>query len=95
MFVPSAKPSCSAGKASVMIAAEFAIRSAPPMAWTIRRMTSSSAPFEPVLQTTDKQDRRDREPGEAEVVHLTPAEHVADTPHGHHDRGRHQACSPS
>ncbi len=54
MFIPRAKPSCSAGKASVMMAAEFAIKSAPPMAWTILRMTSSRAPFVPVLQTVDK-----------------------------------------
>ena len=36
-----------------MIAAEFAISNAPPMAWNIRRMTSSKAPFEPVLQTSE------------------------------------------
>ncbi len=54
MFIPRASPSCSEGKASVMIAAEFAMRSAPPMAWNIRRMTSSRAPLEPVLQTSDR-----------------------------------------
>ena len=37
-----------------MMAAEFAMSSAPPMAWNIRRNTSSSAPAGPVLQTSDK-----------------------------------------
>jgi len=53
MFIPSAKPSWSEGKASVMMAAELAIRSAPPMAWNMRNRTSSRAPLEPVLQTQD------------------------------------------
>ena len=51
MFIPSANPSWSEGKASVMMAAELAIRSAPPIAWNIRSSTSSRAPLEPVLQT--------------------------------------------
>jgi hypothetical protein len=53
MFIPRARPSSSAGKASVMMAAEFAMSNAPPMAWNIRRMTSSKAPLEPLLQTTE------------------------------------------
>jgi hypothetical protein len=36
-----------------MMAAEFAMRSAPPIACTMRRMTSSRAPLEPVLHTND------------------------------------------
>ena len=53
MFVPNAKPSSSEGNASVMMAAELANSSAPPTPCTIRKMTSSSAPVEPVLQTTE------------------------------------------
>ena len=36
-----------------MMAAELAMSNAPPMAWNIRRMTSSKAPLEPVLHTAD------------------------------------------
>ena len=36
-----------------MMAAELAMRSDPPMAWNIRRMTSSRAPLEPVLHVRD------------------------------------------
>ena len=88
MFIPRASPSCSGGKASVMIAAEFAIeRTRPPIAWNIRKMTSSNAPVGPVLQTADKKDRPEREPGEAQVVHLHTPEDVADAAHPVHDHG--------
>ena len=36
-----------------MMAAELAISSAPPTAWNIRKMTSSRAPVDPLLQTTE------------------------------------------
>jgi hypothetical protein len=47
-FVPSAKPRCSAGKASVRIAAEFAISMDPPTACSRRQPISHSAPWPPV-----------------------------------------------
>ena len=43
-LVPSAKPRCSAGHASVKIAAEFAISMDPPMAWGNRQPISHIAP---------------------------------------------------
>ncbi len=38
LLMPSAMPRWFSGKASVMIAAALAIRHAPPMPWTIRKM---------------------------------------------------------
>ena len=46
--MPSAMPRCRAGKASVRIAAEFAISIDPPNACTIRKPMSHSAPLAPV-----------------------------------------------
>ncbi len=37
LLIPSAIPRWFSGKASVMIAAAFAIRQAPPMPWMIRK----------------------------------------------------------
>ena len=51
-LTPSAKPRRSGGKASVMIAVEFAVSIAPPMPCTIRSVISSSAPAEPELGTS-------------------------------------------
>ncbi len=47
MLTPRAMPRCRAGKASVMIAAEFAISMAPPTACTTRQPISQSAPPPP------------------------------------------------
>jgi hypothetical protein len=44
-LTPSARPRCSAGNASVRIAAEFAVNIEPPMAWTPRQPISHSAPL--------------------------------------------------
>ena len=47
-LTPIAKPRWAAGNASVRIAAEFAVSSAPPMPCTTRHAISHSAPLEPV-----------------------------------------------
>ena len=47
--MPSPKPRCLAGNASVRIAALLAKRNEPPIAWTIRKPISSSAPVLPEL----------------------------------------------
>ena len=52
VLIPSAIPRWSAGKASVMIAAELASRQAPPTPWTIRKTTRYIAPACPVIQST-------------------------------------------
>ncbi len=52
-LTPRAMPRWLAGKASVRMAAAFAISSAPPTAWTMRNAISSIAPAGPVLQVSD------------------------------------------
>ena len=52
-LMPSAKPRCSAGKASVRIAAEFAISMDPPTACSRRQPISHSAPWPPVNGSKD------------------------------------------
>ena len=51
-FMPSARPRWLAGKASVRMADEFAIRNAPPTPCTIRQPISHSAAASPVNQVT-------------------------------------------
>ncbi len=46
-LIPSARPRWSWGKASVRMAAEFAISIEPPMAWRKRQPISQSAPLLP------------------------------------------------
>ena len=46
-LVPSARPRCSAGKASVRIAAEFAVSMDPPTAWSTRQPMSQTAAAPP------------------------------------------------
>ena len=52
-LMPSAMPRLWAGKASVRMAAEFAISIAPPNAWTIRKPISHSAPPSPSKGSRD------------------------------------------
>src|SRR3977135_2864645 len=90
-LTPSAMPRLFAGKASVKIAAEFAISIAPPNACTNRQPISHSAPPPHKLPTTHphrtapagqrverERDRGQREDDEAQVVDLHPAEHVTE-----------------
>jgi hypothetical protein len=53
MLMPMAIPRCSTGKASVRIAVEFAIRSAPPIPWITRPTISHIAPAPPVHGVRD------------------------------------------
>ena len=52
-LVPSARPRWSAGKASVRIAAEFAISMDPPTAWNTRQPISHIAPRPPSNGSND------------------------------------------
>ena len=52
LLIPSAMPRWSAGKASVMIAAELASRHAAPTPCTIRNTIRNIAPARPVIQST-------------------------------------------
>ena len=49
MLIPIAMPRLAAGKASVRIAVELAISSAPPMPWTTRQAISQIAPPAPSI----------------------------------------------
>jgi len=49
-LMPSASPRWLAGNASVRIAAELAIRNAPPMPWTMRQPISHHAAASPCIQ---------------------------------------------
>ncbi len=51
-LMPSARPRCSPGNASVRIADEFAIRNAPPTPCTIRQPISHSAAASPCCQVS-------------------------------------------
>jgi hypothetical protein len=51
--MPSAKPRCSAGNASVRIAAELAVSMDPPIAWSTRQPISHSAPWPPSNGSND------------------------------------------
>ena len=51
LLIPSASPRWVEGNASVRIAAEFPIRKAAPMPWTIRKPISQSAPAPPCIQS--------------------------------------------
>ena len=51
LLMPSAIPRWFAGNASVMIAAAFASRQAPPMPWTTRRPIRYAAPSRPCIQS--------------------------------------------
>ena len=51
-LMPSAMPRSPSGKASVSIAAEFAMRSAAPTPWKTRITTSQRAPAVPFSQVT-------------------------------------------
>ena len=50
-------------------------------------MISHHAPAGPVIQVTDSRIEKNVKIGEAEVVHLDPAVHVADAPEAHHQHG--------
>ena len=63
-LMPSARPRCSTGNASVMMAVELANSMAPPTPWTSRQRMSHSAPpppasgssanaTEPIVKTTN------------------------------------------
>jgi hypothetical protein len=51
--MPSAKPRCSAGNASVRIAAELAVSMDPPNACSTRQPISHSAPWLPLNGSND------------------------------------------
>jgi hypothetical protein len=52
LLMPRAIPRWSVGKASVMIALEFASSMAPPTPWPTRMTISHSAPLVPVIHVT-------------------------------------------
>ena len=52
LLIPRARPRWLAGKASVRMAAELAIRKAAPMPWRMRPTISHSAPGRPVSGST-------------------------------------------
>ena len=52
LLIPSARPRCSSGNASVRIALELAKISAPPSPWPSRIRISQSAPSVPCIQLT-------------------------------------------
>ena len=54
LLIPSASPRWSSGKASVMMAAEFANSRAPPTPWPIRMPMSQTAAPTPCIQVIDR-----------------------------------------
>ena len=90
MLIPSARPRCSAGNASVRIAAELAIRNAAADPLHDPHRDHPDRRFAALHPGRRKQDRAGREDREAEVVHPDAPVHVADPPeaddqHRHHD----------
>jgi hypothetical protein len=51
LLIPRARPRWLRGKASVRMAAELAMRKAPPTPWTTRMPISQSAPWVPRIQS--------------------------------------------
>ena len=87
MLMPSAVPRWSTGKASVRIAVELAISSAPPTPCTTRMTIMNIAADPPRPGVSDSAIDADREHGEPGVVHPDPPEHVAHLPEGDHEHG--------
>ena len=87
-LMPMARPRWSSGKASVRMALELASKMAPPTPWATRIAISHSAPPTPVIHVTESRTEKSGEDGEAEVVHLHPAVHIAEATEAHDEHRR-------
>ena len=92
-LVPSAKPRRSGGNASVRIAAELAISIDPPIACRNRQPISHSAPCVPWNGSNDSRIDAIVNTTKPRVVHLHPAEHVAQLPEVDHEHRLDQAVA--
>jgi len=91
MFIPAARGRAARGEGvGDALPPNWPSARAPPTAWNIRRMTSSRAPVEPVLQTHDSAIAPMVNQAKPRLYDPHAALHVADPADRHHNRCRHQ-----